>query len=100
MTFALQLLVVHLPYFALLLAAAGVAMVRYDRHPVASVLVCIGAGVGVVGHAVSALLPTLYASGGRSQLGLVSAAIGLLNFASLGALLLAAFVERPAAPHR
>jgi len=84
------------PFVLVWLAAAGVALVRWDRHPTVSTLVLVAAGMEVMINIARVLAPTLLASRGveMRQMSTVYVALSLFSSVALTLVVVAAFAER------
>lgn len=98
----------NLPFLALWIIAGVLALVRWDKHPTASVLVLVAAGISVMTRIASVALPIVLTERGlsMSSMSWVFTAIGLVGTVGLACLIGAAFVDRdsrtgpPAPPFR
>jgi len=93
----LSQVVSNLPFFAAYLVAAVLALGRWNRHPMTSVLVLTGAGISVFARLATLALPAVLAAAGGdagSTLWLGFALTGLLSSAGLACLVAAVFTDR------
>jgi hypothetical protein len=81
----------QLPALLVSLGAIVVAAVRWTKHPLASLLVATGAGIGLVARAVAMVLPRIVSPGSMSWVFAAQGLIGTLGFAMVVA---AVFVDR------
>lgn len=93
-------LLARLPHVAIEVIAIVIAIVRWKRHPVVSLLVVVASTVNLLAMTASAVVPmALQASGLPMQsMGVVFAGLGLLGDVSLALLLAAVFIDRPVEP--
>lgn len=83
----------RLPYLIVWIVAVVLAIVRYDRHPVASVLIWVGAALSGLNLAATMMLPSLY-SRDPSHFQIASIAIAMVGTGALGCVVAAVFIER------
>lgn len=81
----------QLPALLVSIGAIVVAAVRWTRHPLASLLVATGAGIGLVARALAVVLPRLVSPGSLSWIFAAQGLIGTLGFAMV---VTAVFVDR------
>ncbi len=89
----------QLPFLLVWLAGAVVAMVRWERHPLVSGLVLVGAGIEVLMGVARIALPMMAQQRGMpiSQMGLVYGGLGCVSEIAIGLVLTAVFIERTGA---
>jgi hypothetical protein len=92
----LPLLLSALPWVALWLVAAVFAALRWNRHPVASLLVVVSAALHVVTSVASSLLPFTLTQRTMTERMIVSSALGVIGLVASGCLVAAVFIGRPA----
>ncbi len=90
------LLVSAIPWVALWLAAGVLAALRWNRHPLVSLLVVVSAALHVVTSVGSSLLPLTLAQRTMTERMIVSSALGVIGLLASGCLVAAVFVGRPA----
>lgn len=87
-----------LPGLLVDLVAVVLAVARWGRHPVVSLLVTVGIGLHLAGRVSYWLAPlALSADGGTSGLRLFFAGAGLVSTVGSGLIVAAVFTERPVA---
>ena len=88
----------NLPFLALWLVAGVLAMARWDKHPTASALVLVAAGISVMTRIASVALPIVLRERGMDMVAMSSVftAVGLVGTVGLACLIAAVFVDRDA----
>lgn len=88
-----------LPSLLVWIPAGVLALVRFEKHPTASVLLLVAGVISLMTHLASVLLPQVLTERGMamSQMSWVFTAMGLVGTVGLACLVAAVFVERDSA---
>jgi hypothetical protein len=94
---ALSLILGRAPILVLWLVTAGLAVSRWDRHPLASLWASVGAALGLLATFAGALFPlfirTILGPGAMLRVTLLST---FTSACAMGCLVVAIFIDRPA----
>ena len=102
LTNGLLMMLTRLPHLAIELSAIVIAIVRWRRHPVVSLLVVVASILGLLVTAAFAVVPMAIESSGlsREAMPLAFGGLSLLGDVSLAVLVGAVFSDRPVEPKR